>query len=77
MRDMTDEEYDALDERLTRSVPKLGPNGSGFFSGKGFQIVALDEPTARLLNARAKAARKTPAEIIALLLRGEMAVSQA
>jgi hypothetical protein len=26
---MTDEEYDALDEELTRTVPKLGPNETG------------------------------------------------
>ena len=30
--DMTDEEYDALDKELTRIVPKLGPNGTGFLS---------------------------------------------
>lgn len=28
-RDMTDEEYDALDEEMTRNPPKWGPNGSG------------------------------------------------
>jgi hypothetical protein len=28
--DMTDEEYDALDEELTRTIPKLGPNGTGW-----------------------------------------------
>jgi hypothetical protein len=72
MRDMTDEEYDALDERLTRTVPTLGPNGVGFFSRKGFQTVALDEPTARILNARALASRQTPSEVIASLLRREL-----
>ena len=46
MRDMTDEEYDALDERLTENVPTLGVNGTGFFSRKGFQAVGLDENTA-------------------------------
>jgi hypothetical protein len=54
MKDMTDEEYDALDERLTKTVPTLGPNGEGFFSGKGAQVVSLDGETARILNAKAQ-----------------------
>ena len=37
MRDMTDEEYAALDKRLTDTVPTLGPNGTGFFSAKVFK----------------------------------------
>ncbi len=74
MRDMTDEEYDALDERLTNTVPKLGPNGTGFFSRKGFQIVGLDEDTAKILNAKAIASRQTPSEVIASLIRRELAV---
>jgi len=28
---MTDEEADALDNELTRTIPELGPNGEGFF----------------------------------------------
>ena len=75
MRDMTDEEYDALDERLTNTVPTLGPNGTGFFSRKGFQIVGLDESSAKILNAKAIASRKTPSEIIASMLRKELTVN--
>jgi hypothetical protein len=29
---MTEEEGEALDELLTRTTPKLGPNGTGFFA---------------------------------------------
>ena len=76
MRDMTDEEYKALDERLTNTVPTLGPNGTGFFSCKGFQVVGLDENTAKILNAKAIASRQTPSEIIATLLRKELTVAQ-
>jgi len=75
MRDMTDEEYDALDERLTKTVPILGPNGTGFFSRKGFQIIGLDENIAKLLNAKALASRKTPSEIVASMLRKELTVA--
>jgi len=72
MRDMTDEEYDALDKRLTDTVPTLGADGTGFFSRKGFQAVCLDENTAQILNAKAIASRRTPSEIIASMLRKEL-----
>jgi hypothetical protein len=72
MHDMTEEEYAALDKRLTDTVPTLGPNGTGFFSRKGFQVVCLDETTAKILNAKAIASRQTPSEIIASLLRKEL-----
>jgi len=72
MRDMTDEEYEALDDRLTNTVPTLGSNGTGFFSRKGFQVVGLDENTAKILNAKAIASRQTPSEIIASMLKKEL-----
>ena len=76
MRDMTDEEYAALDKRLTDTVPTLGPNGTGFFSRKGFQVVGLDEKTAQMLSAKAIASRKTPSEIVISILRKELTVAQ-
>ncbi|MCL2068245.1 MAG: hypothetical protein FWG99_12380 [Treponema sp.] len=72
----TKEEYEALDERLTSTVPTLGPNGTGFFARKSFQVVGLDESTAKLLNARAIASRKTPSEIITYLLQKEIGAAQ-
>jgi hypothetical protein len=72
---MTDEEADALDEELTRAIPELGPNGEGFFSGKGYQIIALDEGTARILNAKALATRRTPAELVAEMVRKQLAAA--
>lgn len=65
---MTDEEADALDEELTCTIPELGPNGEGFFSSKGYQIIALDKSTARILNARAIALRQTPAELVSKMV---------
>jgi hypothetical protein len=75
MRDMTDEEYDVLDDRLTKTVPTLGHTGTGFFSRKSSQVVCLDENTAKILNAKAIASRQTPSEIIAALLRKELTVA--
>ena len=77
MHDMTEEEYAALDERLTNTVPTLGHTGKGFFSRKGFQIVGLDESTAKILNAKAIASRQTPSEIVATLIRKELVVADA
>ena len=74
MRDMTEEEYDALDERLTKTVPTLGHTGTGFFSRKGTQVLCLDEKTSKILNAKAIASRKTPSEVIAYMLQKELAV---
>jgi hypothetical protein len=75
MRDMTEEEYAALDKRLTDTVPTLGPNGTGFFSRKGSQVVCLDEKTSKILNAKAIASRQTPSEIIASMIRKELTVA--
>ena len=75
MCDMNEEKYDALDERLTKTVPALGHTGTGFFSRKGFQVVGLDETTAKILNAKAIASRQTPSEIIASMLKKELTMS--
>jgi len=77
MRDMTEEEYAALDKRLTDTVPTLGHTGTGFFSRKSSQVVCLDENTAKILNAKAIASRKLPSEIIAALLRNELTAAHA
>jgi len=75
MRDMTEEEYDALDKRLTDTVPTLGHTKTGFFSRKSTQVVFLDETTAKILNAKAIASRKTPSEIVVSILRKELIVA--
>jgi hypothetical protein len=75
MRDMTDEEYEALDKRLTDTVPTLGHTKTGFFSRKSTQVVCIDEATAKILNAKAIASRKTPSEIVVSILRKELTVA--
>ena len=32
MKDLSDEEYARLAEKWTKTTPKVGPNGSGYFS---------------------------------------------
>jgi hypothetical protein len=48
MKDLTDEEYDALDEKWTKTTPKVGPNGSGFFSQRkaAARTVTIDDLSA-------------------------------
>jgi len=63
-KDMTDEEYDALDEELTRTTPKLGPNGTGFLSQREMRFLGLTNVTVNYLLTKATANQKSPAQII-------------
>jgi hypothetical protein len=53
MPDLTEEEYDALDELWTKTTPKLGPNGSGFISRRELRLMGLDDLSRDYLAARA------------------------
>ncbi len=73
MADLTEEEYDALDEKWTKTTPKAGPNGAGFFarrkaemSDQSVRSITVDSFTADYLLTKAIAVHKTPAEIIAI-----------
>jgi hypothetical protein len=66
---MTDEEYDALDELLTRTTPVVGPNRLQDSSGKKVRLVALDSLSEDYLFTKAIADHKTPTEIIGELVR--------
>jgi hypothetical protein len=73
MPDLTDEEYDALDEYWTTHTPKLSGNGkSGFFAkhkAHGDMLVFLDDVSATYLRVKSVATRKTPSELIAEMVR--------
>ena len=62
--DMTDEEYDTLDEELTRTVPQLGPNGSGWLSQRELRISGLSTMAVNYLMTKAMADNKSPVQII-------------
>jgi len=74
-KDMTDEEYDALDEELTRTVPKLGPNGTGWLSQREMRLLGFTNLTLNYLMAKAIANNKSPAQIIEELVCKELATS--
>jgi len=73
MPDLTDEEYDALDEELTRVVPKLGPNGTGWLEQRELRLLGLSNMTVNYLFTRAAADHKTPAQIIDELVADKIA----
>jgi hypothetical protein len=75
--DMTDEEYDALDEELTRTVPKLSQNGTGFISQREMRLLGLTNLTVNYLLAKAAAHNKSFAQIIEELVRKDMAAVSA
>ena len=73
--DMTDEEYDALDEELTRIIPKLDPNGTGFLSQREMRHFGLTNLTVNYLLSKAMADNKSFAAIIDELVRKDMATA--
>ncbi|GHU82665.1 hypothetical protein FACS189468_7110 [Spirochaetia bacterium] len=75
MPDLTEEEYDALDELWTKTSPKLGPNGSGFISRRELRLMGLDNLSRDYLLTKAYATSKSPAEIIGELVREKIAAS--
>jgi hypothetical protein len=74
---MTDEEADALDERLTRTTPAIKTDaGSGpKVRHPPTRMVAVDDLTAEYLTSRAMATHKSPTEVLGELVRKELTAS--
>ena len=75
--DLTDDEYDALDEYYTKNPPKLSGK-SGFFAKraeKGSTLIFVDDLSADWLRIKATANHTTPEAIIGELVRKEIAAA--
>ena len=76
MPDLTDEEYDALDEYYAKNPPKIDTikNGTGFFSRRtaAARTITIDSLSADYLTAKAMATHRTPSEIIRELVYKEI-----
>ena len=73
MPDLTDKEYDALDEYWTINTPKLSGNGrSGFFAKHSGNVIFIDSLSADWLRIKAAADKTTPEAIISELVRAEI-----
>jgi hypothetical protein len=74
--DMTDEEYDALDELLTHTTPKLTAI-PGVFAAQRTLLDSLDVVAANYIQTRAEADHATPTQVIGALVRKEIAAQMA
>jgi hypothetical protein len=78
--EMTEEEADMLDEYYSTHPVKAGPNlmkqgmKPGFTHDPG-RVVTLDALSATYISARAEAEHHTPAEVVAEMVRREMALA--
>ena len=78
MPELTEEEYDALDDYYTKNPPRVNPlkNGTGFFSKrKAAYSVTIDSFSANFLFTKAMATQRTPADIINDLVQREIAAT--
>jgi len=75
VKEMTDEEAEALDEYYTKNPPKVDPRKNGGFAKKAFRMVALDRLSEDYLLTRSIATHKTPTEIISEMVREKIAAS--
>jgi hypothetical protein len=74
MTDLTDEEYDALDEYYTKNT--IMPVGKpGFFARNGLVLGDVAPDTAAYLRAQATVSHKTQAEIVDALVREKLTKS--
>jgi hypothetical protein len=76
MPDMTEEEYDTLDELWTNNPPKVSGDGkSGFFMRHKNEIVILDDVSATWLRLKSETTNKSTSDIISDMVREQIAAS--
>ena len=73
MADLTDEEYDALDERWTKTTPKVNFDRPGIFARQRALLEVLDKVSASYIMTRAEATNQTPAQVIGKIVHQEIA----
>jgi len=71
METMTEEEAFALDEYYTKNPPKVDPSKARI----RVPMVRLDNVTAEYISEKAKAAHKTPGDIISEMVQKELAAA--
>ncbi|GMO22173.1 MAG: hypothetical protein Ta2B_01060 [Termitinemataceae bacterium] len=60
MPDLTEEEYDALDEKWTKNPPTPGPNGTGFFAQRKAALTAQSARSITVLQTAPSANTAAP-----------------
>jgi hypothetical protein len=74
---MTEEEADALDEELTRTIPKVDFGKPDVFIRQRELPNVLNSAVADYIMTRALATHQTPAQIIGELVREKIAAASA
>jgi hypothetical protein len=62
--DLTDEEYDALDEELSRTIPRFGPTGSDWLIQRELRQLGLTKLSTDYLLTKSVVTHKSPAQLI-------------
>jgi len=75
MKEMTEEEADALDEYYTKNPPKVDPSKNGGFAKKSFRMIAIDRLSEDYLLTKSIATHKTPTELVGEMVRERIAAS--
>jgi hypothetical protein len=76
MADLTEKEYDELDEFYTNNPPKVDPaKRGGVFTRQRELLKALDDVSAEYIRTRAEATKRLPSQVIGELVRKELAAS--
>ena len=73
--DLTDEEYDALDEALSHTIPEFGPPESDWLVRRELRQLGLAKHSTDYLLTRAAATHKSHAQIIDEMVLERMAAA--
>ena len=76
MKDLTDEEYDALDEYYTKNPPDVDFSKNGGYAMRPFKSVTIDRFTADWIMDRAIESGRGTSEVLRELVEKEIAASQ-
>ena len=75
MKDLTDEEYDALDEYYTKNLPDVDPRKNRLLEKDAPNLVVVDDFSVRWLMIKAIETEKSTSEIIYEMIQKEIAAS--
>jgi hypothetical protein len=74
--DMTDDEYDTLDEYYTKNPPRVDPTKRGGIFTRQWELLnALDQVSADYIRTKADADHKMPVQIIGEMVRERIAAT--
>jgi hypothetical protein len=73
MTELTEKEYDELDDAITAEMPPLKKGVGGVFTRQSELLSALDVVSANYIRTKAEATNRLPSQIIGDMVRKELA----